>query len=128
MKVKELSRFCRSGLRGSCQPVKEPLNVSDAGIKVSNVASKVPLQFSHAASKVPLEISHATGKVIQLRLHPIEAGFDRCQSLLCRRGFIYIILRSQAAYEMMLLCVLPRTSHQVGDALRIASVAYVEVI
>jgi hypothetical protein len=55
----------------SHQPLKELLNVSHAGIKVS-----------HAISK----ISHATSKVIQLRLHAIEAAFDRCESLLSREA------------------------------------------
>jgi hypothetical protein len=65
-----------------------------------------------------------------LGLHAIEAAFDQSQSLLCRGEFIFVVrlLRREAAYEMMLLGVLPGTSHQVGDALCIASVAYVEII
>jgi hypothetical protein len=42
--------------RVSYQPLKELLNVSDAGIEISKVASEI----SHATSK----ISHATRKVI----------------------------------------------------------------
>ena len=102
--VTELSS---AAFRGHYQPVKELLNVSDAGIKVSNAASEIP---------------HTTRKAIQLRLYAIEAAFDRCQSLLCQGVFIFIIrlLRRQAANQMMPLRVLPGTSHQLGDALRIA--------
>jgi hypothetical protein len=67
-----------------------------------------------------------------LGLHAIEAAFHRRQSLLCRKAFIFVIvivlLRCQAANQMVILCVLPGTSHQVRDAFCIASIAYVEVI
>jgi hypothetical protein len=88
----------------SYQPVKELLNGSNAGTKVSNVSSKI--------FQVASEISHATGLVIKLGLHAIEAAFDRCQSTFSRGVFIFIVrlLWCQAAYEVMLLCVLPRTS------------------
>lgn len=93
--------------------MKELLNVSHANINVS-----------HAISK----ISHATSKVIQLRLHAIEAAFNRSESLLSRGGFTISLLWCQAANEMMFFCVRPGTSYEIRDTGCITCVAYIEVI
>jgi hypothetical protein len=118
--IKSQIELRSAAFRSSDQPLKELLNVSHVGIKVSHAICKI----SHATSK----ISHATSKVIQLCLHAIDAAFYRSESLLSRRGFTINILWCQAANEMMYFCVLPGTSHEIGDTGCIACVAYVEVI
>jgi hypothetical protein len=58
--VAELSS---AAFKSSYQPVKELLDVSDAGIKISNMASEIP----YATSEIPgvtSEISHAISKVV----------------------------------------------------------------
>lgn len=50
-----MTELSNAAFRSSYQPKKELLNISDAGINVSNT----------------------TGKVVQLCLHAIEATFDR---------------------------------------------------
>ena len=97
----------------SHQPLKELLNVSHAGIEVS-----------HAIRKIP----HVTSKVIQLRLHAIEAAFNRSEPLLSRGGFAISLLWCQAANEVMPFCVLLGTSYEIRDTGCITCVAYIEVI
>ena len=86
--------------------------------------SKATINVFHAIGK----ISHATSKVVQLRLHAIEAAFDRSESLLSRGRFTISLLWCQAAYEMVLFRVLFGTSFEIKDTGFITCVAYIEVI
>ena len=73
-----------------------------------------------------LDVSHTRIKVIQLRLgtrRPIVVAFDRCESLFCRSGFIFHLIRRQAANKIRFPRVLSGTSREVRDANCIACVA-----
>jgi hypothetical protein len=58
---------------------------------------------SYQPLKELLNVFHANIIAIPLRLHPIEATFDQCESMLCRGGFFHRLLRRRAANKMMLL-------------------------
>jgi hypothetical protein len=82
--------------------------------------------ISNAAS----EVLDATAEFIEPRLHGIEAAFDRHESLFCLGRSNVVLLRRQAANEVVLLGMLPGAAREVGNVLwiRITCVADEEII
>ncbi len=67
-------------------------------------------------------------KVIEPRLHAIETAFYRHEPLLGSGSIFIILLRRQAANEMVLLGMLTGAAHEFGYAFRITCIADEEVI
>jgi hypothetical protein len=85
------------------------------------------LDVSDAAS----EVLDATAEFLKPRLHAIEAALDRDESLFCLgRSSIVVLLRCQAANDVVVFGMLLGAAREVGDAvrIRIACVADEEIV
>lgn len=75
-------------------------------------ALKELLYISHATS----EVSDAVSKVIEARLHAVKTAFYRRESFVRSGGIVIVLLRRQAANEMVLLGVFTGTAHEIRYA------------